>query len=79
MQQKTSIIIIEESVVWNNFLIFKKASGKNNNLWKKALIPLVNEENKSYCKQKVCYICKKEISIDDNKKYHKVQDHCHYN
>ena len=29
--------------------------------------------------QKVCYICKKEFSTnDDNKKYHKVRDHCRY-
>ena len=28
---------------------------------------------------KVCYICEKEISADDdNKKYHKVREHCHY-
>ena len=43
------------------------------------MISLTNEENKSYKKQKVCYICKKEFSTDDdNKKYHKVRDHCHY-
>ena len=43
------------------------------------MIPLTNEENKSYKRQKVCYICKKEFSTDDdNKKYHKVRDHCHY-
>ena len=44
-----------------------------------------DEENKSYEKQKVCYICKKEFYIDDddnddyddNKRYHKVRDHCH--
>ena len=49
------------------------------NYEKKEMIPLTNEENKSYKKQKICYICKKEFSIDDdNKKYHKVRDHCHY-
>ena len=43
---------------------------------KKEMIPITNEENKSYKKQKVCYICKKEFSTDDdNKKYHKVRDH----
>ena len=44
------------------------------------MIPLTNEENKSSKKQKVCYICKKEFSPDDdnNKKYHKVKNHCHY-
>ena len=35
------------------------------------MIPLTDEENRSYKKQKVCYICKKEFSTDDdNKKYH---------
>ena len=30
-------------------------------------------------KAKVCYICKKEFSTDDNnKEYHKVRNHCHY-
>ena len=46
---------------------------------KKEMIPLADEENKCYKKQKVCYICKKRLSADDdNKKYHKVRDHCHY-
>ena len=45
----------------------------------KEMIPLINEENKSYPKQKVCYICKKEFSTDGNdKKYYKVRDHYHY-
>ena len=43
------------------------------------MIPSTYKENKSYKKQKVCYICKKGFSTDDdNKKYHKVRDHCHY-
>ena len=34
---------------------------------------------KKHNKQKVCHICKKRFSTDDNnKKYHKVRDHCHY-
>ena len=54
------------------------------NYEKKEMIPLTYEENKSYKKQKVCYICKKRFSTDNdngialNKKYHKVRDHCHY-
>ena len=40
------------------------------------MIPLTDEENKSYKKQKVCYTRKKGFSTDnDNKKYHKVRDH----
>ena len=47
------------------------------------MIPLTDEETKSYEKQKVCQICKKEFSTDKNNKnalklYHKVKDHCHY-
>ena len=28
------------------------------------MIPLTNEENESYLKQKVCHICKKEFFFD---------------
>ena len=44
------------------------------------MISLTNEEKKIHHEQKVCYICKKEFSTndDDNKKYFKVRDHCHY-
>ena len=49
----------------------------------KEMIPLMDKENKSYEKQKVCYICRKEYSTDENNKnafklYHKVRDHCNY-
>ena len=43
------------------------------------MILLIKEEKKIHHKQKVCYICKKGFSTDDdNKKYHKVRYHCHY-
>ena len=48
------------------------------------MISLTGEKNKSYGKQKVCYISKKEFNTDDeneiafNKKCQKVRDHCHY-
>ena len=46
---------------------------------KKEMIALTDEENKSYKKQKVCYVCKRRFSTDnDNEKYHKVRDQCHY-
>ena len=49
------------------------------NYEKKEMIPLTYKENKSYKKQRVCYICKKGFRTDDdNKKYHKDRDHCHY-
>ena len=40
------------------------------------MIPLTNEEIKSYKKQKVCHICKGMFCNDKNKK--KVRDHCHH-
>ena len=44
------------------------------------MIPLTNEEIKIHWEQKVSYICKKGFSTDDddNKKYYKVKDHCHF-
>ena len=46
---------------------------------KKKMIPLTKKDKKMHNKQKVCYICKKRFSTDENnKKYHKVIDHCHY-
>ena len=35
---------------------------------KKEMIPLTNEEKKLHHKQKICYICKKGFSTDDNNK-----------
>ena len=53
------------------------------NYEKKEMIPLTNDEKKSFEKQKVCYICKKEFCTykNDEKEFklkHKVRDHCHY-
>ena len=43
------------------------------------MILLTKKEEKMHNKQKVCYICKKRFSTgDNNKKYHKFRDHCHY-
>ena len=56
----------------------KEHAKKIINYEKKEVIPLTDEENKSYEKQKACYICKKDFNTDDdNKNYHKVKDHCH--
>ena len=46
-------------------------------------MPLTDNKTKSSEKQKVCQICKKESSTDENDKnafklYNKVRDHCHY-
>ena len=53
------------------------------NYEKKEMIPLTDKETKSYEKQKVCYICEKELctgkSNENEFKLHpKVRDHCHY-
>ena len=63
------------------------------NYEKKEMIPLTDEENESYEKQKVCYICikefntdeddKKEFTTDENdrnafKPYNIFRYHCHY-
>ena len=61
----------------------KKLGMKMINFKKEEMIPLTNEEIKSYEKQKVCYICEKKFCDDKNKKseydlYYKVRDHCHY-
>ena len=46
---------------------------------KKELIPLTKEERNWNNMQKICHICKRIFSTDyNNKKYHKVKDHCHY-
>ena len=50
---------------------------------KKEMVPLTDEENESYENQKVCSICKKDFSTNENEKnvfklYYKVRDHCHY-
>ena len=51
------------------------------NLEKREMIPLTSEENKSYKKKKVCYLCKKELNTAKGrnlfKLYHKVRNQCH--
>ena len=43
------------------------------------MIPLTNEKRKLHRMQKVCYICKKRFSTDDeNKKYYIVRGYCRY-
>ena len=60
-------------------LNLREHAAKIINYQKKEMISLTAKEIKPYHKQKVCYICKKGFSTDnDNKKCHKVKDHCHY-
>ena len=53
------------------------------NCYEKEVIPLIDDENKSYEKQKKCHICQKWFCYDKNdenkfKLYQKGRDHCHY-
>ena len=64
----------------NFCLDLREHAAKIINCGEKEMIPLIKKEKKMHNKQKVCYICKKIFSTDDNnKKYHKVKEHCHYN
>ena len=47
----------------------------------KEMIPLNDEENKSYEEQEACNICEEFCTNEDDKNYKnrkKVKDHCHY-
>ena len=61
----------------NFCLDLREHKSKIINCEKKEMIPLTKEEKKMHNEQKV--LCKKRFRTDDNnKKYHKVKDHCHY-
>ena len=59
----------------NFHLDLREHATKIINYKKKEMIPFTKNEEKMHNKQKVCYICKKRFSTDDN---NKVRDHCHY-
>ena len=49
------------------------------NYEKKEIIPLTKEEKRAHRIQGRWHICKKKFSTNDNnKKYYKVKDYCHY-
>ena len=80
---KKNLIIIEVKTIKNVSKDLKERVTEITNYEKREMIPLTDEENKCYKKQKICYICKKEVNTDKNdinaiKLYHKVRDHCHY-
>ena len=81
---KTNGVITEEKTVMEMFSKdLRNQAIKIINYEKKEMIPLTDDENKSYEKQKVCYICKKEFCTNKNdenefKLNNKVRDHCHY-
>ena len=78
MRQKISLIIIEAKIVWKFCKGLREHAMRILSYEKKKMTSLTDEENRSYKKQKVCYICEKEFTTDDDKKkYHKVRHHCH--
>ena len=63
----------------NFCLDLRECATKIINYEKKEMIPLTKKEVRSHHASRRCYICKKRFSTDDNnKKYHKVRDNCHY-
>ena len=54
----------------------KRACRKNNYEQAKIIAP-TNKERKAHRDQKVCYICRKAFSSDDDK-YYKIKDNCYY-
>ena len=63
----------------NYCLDLREHATKIINYEKKEMIRLTKEEKRSHCTSRRCYICKKKFSTDDNnKKYHRVRDHCRY-
>ena len=52
-----------------------RARNENNKLRKKEMMSLTIQEIKSYHEQKICHICKKELSTNDNDK---ARDHSQY-
>ena len=52
------------------------------NYEEKEMIPLADEENKSYKQQEACNICEGKFCTDEDdenyKNRKKVKDHCHY-
>ena len=60
-------------------LDLREHATKKINYEKKERMPLTKEEKEFRSVQIVCHIFKRIFSTDyDNKKYHKVKDHCHY-
>ena len=66
MLQKINSIITEEGIVLKNCKKLKDHTMKIINYKEKEIIPLIDEENKSYKEQEVCHICKKKFCLDEN-------------
>ena len=73
--------VYKVKIVWKSFLKFLREHAiKIINFKKKKVQLLTNEQQQSYEKAKICYICKEKFENKylKDKKYCKVRDHCHY-
>ena len=69
-----------KNCIKNFCLDLREHAPKIINYEKKEMIPLTKKKKKKSIISKTFHICTKRFSNDDNnKKYHKVKDHCHYN
>ena len=48
------------------------------NYEKAKIIAPTKKERKAHRDQKVCYMCKRAFSSDDDDEYYKIKDHCYY-
>ena len=83
IQQKTDNFCRERDCIEKFCKDLEELAMEIINYEKKEMIPLTDKENKSYKKQDIWYICKKEFWYNKNKEnefklYQKVRDHCHY-
>ena len=79
IQQKINWIILEAKIIWKKICLdLREHARKIIDYERKGMISLTYEERKIHREQKVCYTCKIGCSTNDNKKYYKVRDHCHY-
>ena len=62
----------------NFFLDLREHATKIIDYEKKEMIPLTNEEKKIIVGKKFVIYAKRLSTNDNNKKYYKVRDHCHY-
>ena len=77
---KTKLDYFRDKNCMRNFCLeLTKHSKEIINYEKNEMIASTKKEQKTHNKHKICHVCKKRFSTDDNnKKYHKVRDHCHY-
>ena len=68
MKQKTNLIVTKAQTMERFCKDLSGHAMKMLNFEEKEMIPLTDKENKSYEKQKVSYICRKEFSTDENDK-----------